>query len=209
MEDTTCKKCNGDKNVNGFVKKRAICLMCYRIEQREHCKRYKRNNKEKISAYNKIYKKEHVEEISEYNSKYDKENREAIQKRQTIYQRDRLKTDPKFKMATTLRKRLSKIMKDLNIKKELKTLELLGCSLDFFKKWIESQFEEDMTFENHGSLWHIDHVRPCASFDLLDQEDQKECFNWKNLQPLDGGENQSKNDKVIVELIERHKEKAK
>jgi hypothetical protein len=100
-------------------------------------------------------------------------------------------------------------MKLTGCKKSSKTLDLLGCSLDFLKAWFEYQFEPDMTFENHGSVWHIDHVTPCASFDMTDEEQQKICFHWKNLQPLYGDENLSKNDKIIDEVIERQKKKVK
>ena len=44
----------------------------------------------------------------------------------------------------------------------------------------------------HG--WHLDHIRPCATFDLKDEEKQKVCFNWRNLQPLWGRENVIKSE---------------
>ena len=204
MEDKDiCVKCGEDRNVNGFVKKRLICKKCCN----EVSRLYKQNNKEKISAYNKEYKLIHVDDISEYNKKYDQTNRVIIQARQTIYQKERRKRDPEFKMASTLRRRLGKIMKEIGGKKSAKTLELLGCSLNFFKEWLEFRFDSDMTFENHGSYWHVDHVKPCASYDLLDEENQKECFNWKNLQPLYWEENDSKNDKIIIKEINNQKKK--
>jgi hypothetical protein len=189
--------------MNGFIKKRLICRKCVN----EVSKLYKKNNKERIFAYNKEYKLIHVDEISEYNARYDKENRTEIQARQTIYQKERRKTDPEFKMAGVLRKRLGSIMKEIGGKKSAKTLELLGCSLNFFKEWLEFRFNSNMTFENHGSYWHVDHVKPCASYDLIDEEDQKECFNWKNLQPLYWKENDSKNDKIIIEDIDNQMDK--
>lgn len=45
-----------------------------------------------------------------------------------------------------------------------------------------------------GGNWHVDHIRPCASFDLTDKEQQLVCFNWRNLQPLWSSENISKSD---------------
>ena len=66
--------------------------------------------------------------------------------------------------------------------------------MPFVKKWIESQFVDGMSWDNHGE-WHIDHIRPCASFDLTDPEQQKECFNYKNLQPLWAKDNLSKGDR--------------
>jgi hypothetical protein len=64
-----------------------------------------------------------------------------------------------------------------------KTMELVGCSKDDLLVHLESKFTEGMTWENYGK-WHIDHIRPCASFNLEDREEQKRCFHWTNLQPL-------------------------
>ena len=50
-----------------------------------------------------------------------------------------------------------------------------------------------MTWENHTTHgWHIDHVKPCAVFDLSKPEEQKKCFHYTNLQPLWAKENLSK-----------------
>ncbi len=204
--DHICVECNGDKNINGFSRTKSICKKCYSIRQRRYCKKYKSNKKECISEYNKKYKKENAEKISEYNAKYDKENRETLRIKRWAYSKNRLKTDPGFKLASTLRKRLYSIM-TLKGHKKSKTLDLLDCSLDFLREWLEFQFESDMTFENHGSVWHIDHVTPCSSFDMTDETQQKICFSWKNLQPLYCKDNLSKNGKVIEHIIEQHKEK--
>jgi len=65
---------------------------------------------------------------------------------------------------------------------------LLGCSLKTLKQHLENQFKPGMTWENHGK-WHIDHIRPCASFDLSKPEEQKKCFHYTNLRPLWAEEN--------------------
>ena len=51
-----------------------------------------------------------------------------------------------------------------------------------------------MTWKNYGE-WHIDHIKPCSKFNLTDEEEQKKCFNYKNLQPLWASENTSKGAK--------------
>jgi hypothetical protein len=50
-----------------------------------------------------------------------------------------------------------------------------------------------MSWNNHGQ-WHIDHVRPCSSFNLLNPEEQQQCFHYTNLQPLWAADNLSKSD---------------
>lgn len=63
------------------------------------------------------------------------------------------------------------------------TRELLGCEIDFFKKHLENKFIEGMTWNNYGK-WHVDHIKPCSSFNLSKEKELLECFNYKNLQPL-------------------------
>lgn len=63
------------------------------------------------------------------------------------------------------------------------TLELLGCSIEQLRTHIEAQWIGSMSWENYGS-WHIDHIKPCASYDLTDEAQQRACFHYSNLQPL-------------------------
>lgn len=69
-----------------------------------------------------------------------------------------------------------------NAKKE-SALDYLGCSPRHLRLHLESKFQANMSFENYGE-WHIDHIRPCASFDLKNENERKECFHYSNLQPL-------------------------
>lgn len=76
------------------------------------------------------------------------------------------------------------------------TLKLLGCPIYEFRKHLESQFTKGMNWSNYGYYgWHIDHIRPCARFDLSKPEEQQKCFHYTNLQPLWKEDNQSKGKK--------------
>lgn len=89
--------------------------------------------------------------------------------------------------------------------KSKKTIELLGCSLEEFHSHIKKQFQQGMTFENYGKYgWHLDHIIPCARFDLSQSEHQKICFNFKNLQPMWAIENLSKGKKVTRRNIQKY-----
>lgn len=63
-----------------------------------------------------------------------------------------------------------------------------------------------MTFANHGTIWHVDHVLPCAKFDVLDEDEQYKCCNWTNLRPLYSNENLVKNDNICKNVIDAHEE---
>ncbi len=77
------------------------------------------------------------------------------------------------------------------------TLNLLGCSIEDFRKHIELQWESWMSWENHGKkTWHIDHIIPIDSFDLTKEEEQKKCFHYTNMQPMYWRDNLIKSNKI-------------
>lgn len=82
--------------------------------------------------------------------------------------------------------------------------DLLGCTSQHLHEWFEFHFsiDVDFSFENHGSVWHIDHVIPINKWDLHDEEHKKLCFNWKNLMPLRCSDNISKSDTVDMDQVE-------
>ncbi len=96
-----------------------------------------------------------------------------------------------FRLTKSLRDRLYKAIKRDN--KVDSSKELVGCSINKLKEHLENQFNSKMNWENYGK-WHIDHIRPCNSFDLSNREQQKLCFHYLNLQPLWGTENNAKKD---------------
>ena len=61
------------------------------------------------------------------------------------------------------------------------------------KRHLEGLFQPGMTWENYGE-WHVDHIRPIASFEIRSHEDEgfKKCWALDNLQPLWAVENHKK-----------------
>ena len=123
-----------------------------------------------------------------------KENREKLTKKNLIYEKNRKMVDPEFKLVKILRSRLNSALNRRNIQKGFSTMELTGCELPFLKEYLEAKFTEGMSWKNHGD-WHIDHIKPCCSFDLKNEEEQKKCFHYTNLQPLWATENLTKGGK--------------
>ena len=70
-----------------------------------------------------------------------------------------------------------------------------------------------MTWQNYGDGWHIDHIHPCAAFDLTDPEQQKACFHWSNLQPLWAIDNFRKSsflpDRSKITTVSRRRDREK
>jgi hypothetical protein len=95
--------------------------------------------------------------------------------------RRRRKTDLKFRIVNNLRTRFFHVLK--GARKSTRTLELLGCSVEHLIKHLESNFRPGMSWANRTE-WHIDHIRPLASFDLSDPAQQRQACHWTNLQPL-------------------------
>lgn len=134
---------------------------------------------------------------SEKRIEYYKNNKEEVIKQTNNYKVEKMKVDPTFKMERYMRARIYMAFTTKGLKKSNRTWKYINCSSDFFKKWIEFQLYDGMTLENYGNFWHIDHVKPCASFDLGKEEHINECFSWKNMRPLRSEKNKKKNDKII------------
>ena len=94
-------------------------------------------------------------------------------------------------LISIMRNRVRFALKNYTENKKCHTMEYVGCTIEELRIHLEKQFEEGMTWENIGE-WHIDHRRPCASFNLSGEEEKHKCFHFTNLQPLWGLDNLSK-----------------
>ena len=139
---------------------------------------------------------------------YYAENKEKVNKQIVQYQINKMKIDDEYKLLKRTRSRISEAFKSQSLLKNGRTIKYLGCTSKFFKDWIEFKLYGIMKFNNYGNIWHLDHVKPCASFDLSKESDIKECFNWKNIRPCLASENYSKKDKIINLQIEMQEFKA-
>lgn len=151
----------------------------------EYSRRYYHSHREECLAKMKARSVIKSKEIAEYQRDYRKKNKEKLNERW----RDRRRILPHVRLKNNLRSRLSAAV---GKRKAGRTFDLCGCPACWLEVHLESQFRSGMTWENYGPVWHIDHIRPCASFDLTDPDQQRACFHWTNLQPLFAAENMSK-----------------
>ena len=168
---------------------------------KERGKKYRERNKERIKERrerNKERKRESDRKYREKNKEYFKEYREKYKERRNELRRERLKTDPLFKMKKNLRNRTWSAFKNKGYSKKSKTQEMLGVDWGVCKAHIERQFTKGMNWDNYGD-WHIDHKIPLASANT--EEELKKLCHYSNLQPLWAEDNLSKNDKINGQQI--------
>lgn len=205
--------------VNGHLSPRYValgrCVTCNSINS----KRYRDSNKETLNAkrrqqnalepekvrqrkqadYRKHWHKRRAtarrwyaanrNKMLKYLRAWQATNAEQLRAQKTAYYLNRKRIDPEFAMLTRLRRRINHFVSSGN--KSATTAALIGCSSAAFKEHIENLFTPGMTWENRAE-WHIDHIIPCAAFDLTDPEQQRACFHYSNMRPLWADENRRK-----------------
>ena len=116
------------------------------------------------------------------------------------YYRHNYHSNIDFKIKKNISGRIRNMLKAFGTRKHISITKdfdsILGCSIQFFKEYIAAQFTDDMTWDNHGSVWHLDHIIPCSYYDLTDHTQLLECFNYTNYQPLYVYDNLSKFNKI-------------
>lgn len=126
------------------------------------------------------------------------ERRKAIIKKQEL----RKMRTPHLRIKFYLRKRLrhAALQQHEGGKQyTLRSADMFGCTPRELRRWIQKQWREGMTWDNYGTKgWHIDHRKPCSSFNLLDSEEAKRCFHYTNLRPMWARDNMAKGDKTVV-----------
>jgi hypothetical protein len=147
-----------------------------RPEVREKRKKY--HSRPEIKEKNKPKLKSKISK--EYYTTYN--SLPHVKERKYKQNADRRKNDVNYNLRNILRARFYSVVKLNN--KQSSVLKLVGCTIEELRSFLEKQFLPEMTWENYGNVWEIDHILPCASFDLTKEEEQKKCFHYTNLQPL-------------------------
>jgi hypothetical protein len=198
----TCKECNLEKDIIDFYKRSKrensylyVCKDCCKEKQKTN----RSNNKEYYDSYNKKYHNDNRDRLNEYYKKWREENKNCdlykenrkkyyelnskiIKEKNYDYCKSRRKNDSLYKLKLNIRSLILTSFKNKYTKKSKKTIDILGCSFEQFKFYLESKFDENMNWENHGSYWHIDHIKPISL-----AKNEKEVYDlnhYSNFQPL-------------------------
>lgn len=107
----------------------------------------------------------------------------GVLKNKSLFNDRLIKAKANRKIRGTISCRLNGVLKNIFSKKRSSILNYLGCSFKDFLSYLESQFQEGMSWSNYGK-WHVDHIKPCNTYDLSIEEEQYKCFHYTNLRPL-------------------------
>lgn len=150
--------------------------------------KYREKNRAKLAAAQREYIKANEAEVKRRKSEWKKKNIEKI----NLKIKNDMKNNPSLRLKHNLRSRMRQALK-----KDYKSgmaIKLLGCSIEYFKQYIQSLWIEDMSWKNYGQ-WHLDHIIPIAS--IQDDEQCKIVCHYKNIRPLWASDNLSKGSKII------------
>ena len=216
MEKKICIKCNIEKNMNEFRKTqtkynkngyRNDCKDCERFSAKLRNKKYREKYKEKVKLKDKLYYEKNKIEISKkvkeknnanpeyrrkYNNKWKLYNTEYMKEYMKEYNKKRRAIDPLYNLSQNIRRRIRDCFKKAGYTKESHTYEIIGCSQEELKIYLEKQFQPWMNWSNRGLYngnpeygWDIDHIEPLFP-DGVERtfEDIIRLNHYTNLQPL-------------------------
>ena len=190
-----CTKCNQFKPLSGYYKKKEhssgynpICKTCRKIDSDKWYQKTKHNRIE----YYKTYREKNKEYFNNYSSNHYHTNKELYRE----WNREKYATDVQFKIKHITSARIHEALKTYQTLKKDRTIEYLGCSIGDYCNYLESKFDSKMNWGNQGDYWHIDHIKPIASFDLNNEKELYKCFHYTNTQPMEALKNRLKSDKI-------------
>lgn len=174
-----CTKCGIEKPPEDFHWKikaqnlrQTFCRSCVSLDR------------ERRRAYDKVYYWKNRKKRNKLTRSWYKSHKREYVSRAMKKNFEKYHNDPIFRLVKTQRNRVNSALRKNNNSKTEETIKLLGCTPDFFKKHLEKQFYDnprtgdEMTWNNHSFYgWHVDHIKPCASFDLSDPRTATTMFS--------------------------------
>jgi hypothetical protein len=223
---TKCKEekllCEFGKHPQTRDKLQCRCKKCRSEEKKEHyrknkskinkkSKNYYKHNREALLEYQKEYREKNKKILSEKakerylkspekfylrNKEYNEKNKKKVNDKKNKYNKEKKKKCPLYRLKILMRDRLNKYYKTKSLNKNNKTFDIIGCTPEFLKIYIENKFTEGMSWDLMGSKIHIDHIVPLSS--AKTEDELYFLCHYTNLQPLWAIDNLKKGSKIFI-----------
>lgn len=203
METKLCRVCGIEKEICNFSKcEKAKDKLQYRCKECDSLKRKARweENKKAESDCNKKWYVENRDKALEYSGSYFQNNKERLMQQRKNKRHNCLKTKMIHNFRGTISSSFKRALNGGNVK-NCKSLEILGCSMEFFIRYIEELFTDNMSWDNYGAclesdckVWNLDHCYPIS---LANNEEEILKLNhYSNFKPMWAIENIKKSNKI-------------
>jgi hypothetical protein len=166
---------------------------------KQRTKDYYQENRESERARSDAYKRKQRRDNPEKQRAYNRTSAKRHRAKITRKDAERRCSDPVYRLTKNLRRRLGLLITAAKAK-QYRTggvRGLIGCTLELLRSHLESKFSPEMTWENYGARWHVDHIRPISHFDITSADGARAANHFTNLQPLWAGENLSKGNRRV------------
>ena len=187
------------------------CKACIKVRNHKNQKRYYQKNKEEVCKKTKEYRENNRELVVKRKKAYYQKNKEKVLKkcaeyrdtdrtRAMVNEREKRKRNenPAYKLHTNVSRLVRLGLSKTGKKANGKIWKKLPYNSEQLKQHLEKQFDENMTWENYGSYWHVDHIYPRSllPYSTLEHPNFIKCWDINNLQPLPAIENIQKSNKT-------------
>ena len=191
-----CKKCNIEKPLTEFFNRKDS-----KDGKHRYCKiwlkplndQWYQDSKESRADYYKVYRDQNKDYFNKYCNTHYHTKKELYRE----WNRTKYHTDLGFKLKHVTAARISQALKTYQILKKDRTIEYLGCTMEEYTQYLEQMFNQDINWDNYGEYWEIDHIKPIDAFDLNDETQLYEAFNYINTQPLKKEDNREKSNRYL------------
>jgi len=184
--DTHCKDCTKAKRKARLATKQG------REQHNEQARQWRENNRGRFNEIQRNYRETHADEIKA------KRTSPKGRKYNRLYNA-KMRKDPVYRMRANVSRQVSHaLFRESGSKRGESTFKHLPYTPEQLKEHLQAQFDENMTWDNYGDYWHIDHIHPQSllPYDSLEHPNFQKCWALDNLQPLEKIENIRKSNKL-------------
>jgi hypothetical protein len=216
--DRQCVKCENNKCIDKFRKYNDIsysntCKKCLNVMDKMRKTNLRKKKSENCLAQcEKCNEEKALKDFSKLKKFYKKKiclqcYPTFLKEQKTEWCKNERNTNMNYRIKKSLAARLRNVLSKTDT-----TMNYIGCNIQYFREWIEYNFTEEMTWDNYGSFWSIDHIIPVCKFDLIVEDEKLKCWNWSNMMPVTIKYNSSKKNidmeqiNYIINKIEKFKE---
>lgn len=163
----------------------------------EYFRRWYRKNKDRILAASKAYYQRRKEIIQQRHRAYNKKNKENLLNYKRGWQKQKRKIDPRWRLNENMQSAIWRCIKSNKAGERWESL--VDYTLKDLMNHLEKNFTEKIDWDNYGSYWAIDHIKPKSLFTYSNPKDAefKKCWGLENLQPLEKTINIKKGNRYV------------